>query len=35
MIWKDINTSKAADTDKLPGGFLKVGADVLAKPVLQ
>ena len=35
LIWRDINTSKAAGTDKLPGRFLKVGADVLAKPVLQ
>ena len=35
LIWRDINTSKAAGTNKLPGRFLKVGADVLAKPVLQ
>ena len=34
-IWRDINTSKAPGTDKLPGRFLKVDADVLAKPVLQ
>ena len=30
---KDINTSKAAGIDRLPGRFLKDGADVLAKPV--
>ena len=30
---RDINTSKAAGIDRLPGRFLKDGADVLAKPV--
>ena len=32
-ILRDINTSKAAGIDSLPGGFLKDGANVLAKPV--
>ena len=32
-ILKDIGTSKAAGIDRLPGRFLKDGADVLAKPV--
>ena len=30
---RDIDTSKAAGTDRLPGRFLKDGANVLAKPV--
>ena len=29
-ILRDINTSKAAGTDRLPGRFLKDGANVLA-----
>ena len=29
---RDIGTSKAAGIDRLPGRFLKNGADVLAKP---
>ena len=32
-ILRDIDTSKAAGIDMLPGRFLKDGADVLAKPV--
>ena len=32
-ILRDINTSKAAGIDRLPGKFLKDGANVLAKPV--
>ena len=32
-ILRDINTSKTAGIDRLPGRFLKDGADVLAKPV--
>ena len=32
-ILRDIGTSKAAGIDRLPGRFLKDGADVLAKPV--
>ena len=32
-ILRDIDTSKAAGIDSLPGKFLKDGADVLAKPV--
>ena len=32
-ILRDINTSKAAGIDRLPGRFLKDGANVLAKPV--
>ena len=32
-ILRDIDTSKAACIDRLPGRFLKDGADVLAKPV--
>ena len=32
-ILRDIDTSKAAGIDRLPGKFLKDGADVLAKPV--
>ena len=31
---KDINISKAAGIDRLPRRFLKDGADVLAKPVI-
>ena len=31
-ILKDIDTSKAAGVDRHPGGFLKDGVDVLAKP---
>ena len=30
---RDIDTSKAAGIDKLPGRFLKDGANALAKPV--
>ena len=30
---RDIDTSKAAGIDRLPGRFLKDGANVLAKPV--
>ena len=30
---KDIDTTKAAGIDRLPGAILKDGADVLAKPV--
>ena len=30
---QDIESSKAAEIDKLPGRFLKDGADILAKPV--
>ena len=32
-ILRDIDTSKAAGIDGLPGRFLKGGTDVLAKPV--
>ena len=32
---RDINTTKAAGIDRLPGRFLKGGADVLAKPVTE
>ena len=32
-ILRDIDTSKAAGIDKLPGRFLKDGANALAKPV--
>ena len=32
-ILRDIDTSKAAGIDRLPGRFLKDGADFLAKPV--
>ena len=32
-ILRDIDTSKAAGIDRVPGRFLKDGADVLAKPV--
>ena len=32
-ILRDIDTSKAAGIDRLPGKFLKHGVDVLAKPV--
>ena len=32
-ILRDIDTSKAAGIDRLPGRFLKDGANVLAKPV--
>ena len=31
---RDIDTSKAAGIGRLPGRFLKVGANVLAKPVI-
>ena len=31
---RDINTSKATGIGRLPGTFLKVGANVLAKPVI-
>ena len=31
---RDINTSKAAGIGRLPGTFTKVGANVLAKPVI-
>ena len=31
---RDINTSKTAGIGRLPGTFLKVGANVLAKPVI-
>ena len=30
---QDIKSSKAAGVDKLSGGFLKDGADILAKPL--
>ena len=33
-ILRDIDTSKAAGIDRLPGRLLKGGADVLAKPVI-
>ena len=33
-ILRDIDTSKADAIDRLPGRFLKDGADVLAKPVI-
>ena len=33
-ILRDIDTSKAAGIGRLPGRFLKVGANVLAKPVI-
>ena len=32
-ILRDINTSKATGIDRLPGRFLKDGANVLAKPI--
>ena len=32
-ISRDIDVTKAADIDRLPGRFLKDGTDVLAKPV--
>ena len=32
-MFRDIDTSKAAGTDRLPGRFLKDGVDVLAKEV--
>ena len=33
-IFRDIDTSKAAGIDRLPGRFLKDGADALAKPAI-
>ena len=32
-ILKDLNLSKAADSDKLSGKFLKDGTDILARPI--
>ena len=32
-VSRDIDTSKAAGIDRLPGRFLKDGANVLAKPI--
>ena len=32
-MFRDVDTSKAAGIDRLPGRFLKDGADVLAKQV--
>ena len=34
-LFKNIDISKAAGIDTLPGRFLKDGAVILAKPVLQ